>query len=209
MTEKAKLVEYQEIQHLRDLWSKGMATWGQILLPISFAIVSYFLKMYIDSGNDKFLWVGWLLFLFVMLFWRVEVYLIDQQIVGLYPRLLEIESDCEMEAQASYYFRNLNRDAKNYLAKRLCDDVDNVTCTELRNWDYRALRKYISNKGMAKKPHDYLLEVWDEFKHDKWASWLPSVNYSVTGRGHIWKNFIIVIVIVIWFVCNMWISDLF
>lgn len=190
---KAKLVEYQEIQHLRDLWSKGMGGREQIFIPLGAAIVSFFLtfslKFYLESPKIGiyFLLIGWGLFSLVMVYWRYLSHHVDQQIVGMYPRMLELEKDLEMETQASYYFRNLNQESKNYLAREL----GNVTSTEVNNWDYCTFKNYIRNQNLNKKPHDYLLSVWDKFK-----------NHSVTSRGHAYGNILIASIIGIWLVID-------
>lgn len=190
---KAKLVEYQEIQHLRDFWSRGMATREQIFIPLGAVIVSFFWTFYLTSPNNStriyFPIIGWVLFFAIMSYWRYLSDHVDQQIVGMYPRMLELEKDLGMEVQGSYYFGNLNRESKNYLAKEL----GNVTDTVVNNWDYRDLKDHIHKQKLTEEPHDYLLRVWKKFKKN-----------SVTRRGHAFEEKLITLIIVIWFLIDVW-----
>lgn len=211
MTWDKKLEEYKEIQHRREFLSKSMQTWGQIFIPLSTAIVSFFVAQFLMSNtttlstlNIWFLWVGWGSFLLAMVYWRSVVHHIDQQIVGMYPRMLELEKDLKFQIQASYYLRNLNPEAKKYLA-----DLIKVPYEDLKNWDYRALKKHFLTNKLDSIYHN-LLKVWDWFVLEENAPFtyklstiilgIRFVNYSVTSRGHRRQNVIITLLIVIWFV---------
>ena len=138
--------EYKELQYLRGLWSSGMGGWGNIFVPLAAAIFAFFVTQYLTtdcSGNNViFLWVGWVLFLVVMLYWRLTVHHIDQQIVAMYPRMLELEGILGMEMQSSYYFNNLREKAKISLANKI-----NISYDELKKWDYRIYKKHAALKN--------------------------------------------------------------
>ena len=161
--------EYEQLQRLRELWSRAIMIWGQILIPLGAAIIAFFISQLpnvIDRGwGTAFLIIGWVLSSFCLVFWRFMVLHIDKGIVKLYSRMLELEKENDMETQAAYYYRHLNTASINYLANRL-----GINCSELKNRDFRDFKRKIAQKG---DPRDFLLEVWDRFLHK-----------SVTIRGH-------------------------
>lgn len=215
---EAKLVEYQELQHLRDIWSKGMGAREQIFIPLGAAIVSFFVTVYLKSLDGSspdvkiyFLFIGWALFSLIMFYWRYLSHIVDQQIVGMYPRMLELESQLGMEMQASYYYRNLNLKAKN----RLAEIVSGLTCEELKKWDYRKFKRYLS-ANKSNSPYYYLLKVWDDFVSVNNAPWFNKflarccrvhlMNYSVTSRGHAIQNVIIGCMIGFWLTIDLFVA---
>ena len=162
--------EYKEIQGLRALWWRSIMTWGQIFIPLGAAIISFFITQllnFVDRGwGSPFLLLGWALFTFCMVYWRWVAHNIDSQIVQMYPRMLELEKSLGMETQASYYYSNLHKRAKQQIAKRI-----GVQYGELKQMKYRDFVQKISAKQI--NSYDLLLTVWDEFG--------PK---SVTSRGH-------------------------
>ena len=54
MTPKHMIEEYERIQHLRELWSKAIMTWGQIFVPLGAGIVTFF-----TTQLPNFLEKGW------------------------------------------------------------------------------------------------------------------------------------------------------
>ncbi|MEA1893981.1 MAG: hypothetical protein U9N36_02015 [Euryarchaeota archaeon] len=116
--------EYEEIQKLRQLWSRAIMTWNQIMIPLCAAIITFFvtqlLKFKEIGWGFQFLLFGWILFTALIIYWRFLVHHIDHNIVGMYPRILELEKEKGMETQADYYFRDLNKKSK----KKLADIMD-------------------------------------------------------------------------------------
>jgi len=162
--------EYEQLHRLRELWSRAIITWAQIFVPLGAAIIAVFvsqLPSFADRGlGTHFLLVGWVLFSSCIICWRCIAHRIDKQIVGMYPRMLELEKKSGMETQTAYYYRNLSRESKNYLADKL-----NIPFNEIKNQDFRGFKRKVSQKGNA---YDFLLEVWDKFRRK-----------SVTCRGHV------------------------
>lgn len=217
------IYEYEQIQRLRELWSKAIMTWGHIFVPLGAAIIGFLVsqlpKFECSGRGCSFLLIGWCLFTGVMVYWRWVVRDIDNAIVSLYPRMLELEEKLGMELQASYYYQNLNEKAKKRLATYIGKDYD-----YLKDWDYRAFKDYIKkHEKNNSSPHSFLLKIWDEFvlKDDYFSEklwinklWISHitrpVNYSVTSRGHGPQNFVILVIIIAFFIliicghCGSW-----
>ena len=174
--------EYEQLHRLRELWSRAIMIWGQIFIPLGAAIIAFFVTQIPDFANrgwtTPFLFIGWALFSVCMMYWRWIVHQIDRQIVGLYPRMLELEKERKMETQTAYYYRNLNKKSIRHLASKLGIPFD-----ELKNQDFREFKRKVGQKG---DPHDFLLDVWDKFRHN-----------SVTSRGHNFQDWIVGVLIVI------------
>ncbi|HEC93042.1 MAG TPA: hypothetical protein ENI51_08650 [Candidatus Atribacteria bacterium] len=175
--------EYEQLQRLRELWSRAIMTWGQIFIPLGAAIIAFFVTQLLDFANrgwaTPFLFIGWTLFSLCMIYWRWIVHQIDRQIVGMYPRMLELEKERKMETQAAYYYRNLNKKSIKYLANKL-----EIPFEELKNKDFREFKRKVAQKG--DNPYDFLLDVWDKFLYD-----------SVTSRGHSFQDWVVGILIVV------------
>ena len=165
--------EYEEIQKLRQLWSRAIMTWNQIMIPLCAAIITLFvtqlLKFKEIGWGFQFLLFGWILFTALIIYWRLLVHHIDHNIVGMYPRMLELEKEKGMETQADYYFRNLNKKSKRELADKI-----EVEFKEIKTYKFRDFKNKVKeNDNKGKTPIDLLLEIWDEL------GWK-----SVTSRGH-------------------------
>lgn len=128
--------EYEQLQRLRELWSRAIMTWSQVFIPLGAGIIALFvtqLPNFASQGwSTPFLFVGWMLFTLCMVYWRWVVHHIDRQIVGMYLRMIELEKERKMETQTAYYYRNLNKKSIKYLASKL-----EVPFDELKNQDFR------------------------------------------------------------------------
>jgi len=177
--------EYEEIQRLRELWTRSMITWGQISIPLGAGISALFISQFPIfkklGWGAQFLLIGVGLFSIIMIHWRLIAHRIDNQIVNFYPRMLELEKENGFEAHATYYFENLSERAKNYLAHRL-----GIDCKKFRkNYKFRDFKKAIHEKKLREKPIDLLLKVWDDYHKD-----------SVGTRGHKMQDFTVGLIIV-------------
>lgn len=163
--------EYQELQHLRDLWTHAIMTWAQIFIPLGIGIISLIiaqLHTFIESNlGFQFTFLGWLLYSATVAIWRVMARQIDGQIVQLYPRMLELEKEHKMEIQTRYFFNNLRKEAKKKLAK-LSEGKDIQT----KEWKYEDFR---DRAGTAF--YDMLLLIWKQCGRK-----------SVNSRGHFVQN---------------------
>jgi len=170
--------EYEQIQRLREIWSRTIMTWGQIFIPLGAAIIAFFaiqLPQFIDRNwGFQFLLIGWFLFSICMFYWRWTVRHIDGQIVQLYPRMLELEKIQGMETQTSYYYNNLSKQARKELAEEL--KKLNIQVNEREKLSYRDFVRKVSRH----KVQDLLLAVWDKYE-----------TGSVKSRGHRCQNIIL------------------
>lgn len=180
--------EYEEIQKLRQLWSHAIMTWNQIMIPLCAAIITFFVsqlpKFIEKSWGFSFLLVGWTLFTMVVLYWRSLVHHIDFNIVGMYPRMLELEREKNMETQADYYYRNLSKKSKKYLGNKL-----NLMSNEFKDYKFRQFKDKVRENNNENNPIDLLLELWDEYGWN-----------SVNSRGHGIQNLMFVILIIIFLI---------
>jgi hypothetical protein len=155
-------------------------TWTQIFIPLGAAIISFFLTQLPDFVDREwatlFLCIGWGLLALCMIYWRWIVHRIDRQIVGLYPRILELEKERKMETQTSYYYRNLHIRSIRHLANML-----GICPNELKNKDLRDFKRKMNQKG---DPYELLLAVWDKYLHK-----------SVTSRSHYMQDFVVFIIL--------------
>lgn len=169
------IAEYEEIQKLRQLWSRGIGTWNQIIFSLLVVVITAFgtlLLKFRDNGWDfQFLLLLWGLLTAIVLYWRLSVFHIDRNIVGLYRRMLELEKETGMEIQADYYFRNLTKRCKRELAKKI--GVQKNEIRKFLKYDFKDFKDKVNGKKTKEHPIDYLLEIWSDYK---WK--------SVTGRGH-------------------------
>ena len=156
--------EYEKVLRIWELRSRHIMTWGQILLPLSAAIVAFFVT---QAHNIFGIWdfslllIGWFVFLSVILYWRWVVHYIDRAIVNLYPTMLRLEKERGWQTQTVYYFNNLNWLSISFLAGRL----RNVFTT------YEDFQRLVKRRKLDS--YNLLLEVWGEFQ-----------ERSVTDRGH-------------------------
>jgi len=97
-------LEYELIHKIRMNWSDAMMRWRQISIPLCATIVSFFVLL-----NVKLWLLGWFVGLCILLYWRFIEKHIDTQIVGFYPRILELEKELGMNFYSHYIFNNLNR----------------------------------------------------------------------------------------------------
>ena len=89
--------EYKLIQELRELWSQAIMDWLRLMVPIGAVLFGLFSYIgYLDELRKlSLVWLlpilGWGIFVTVLVTWRIVVCHIDKQIVGMYPRMLELE----------------------------------------------------------------------------------------------------------------------
>ena len=178
--------EYEQVQRTREMWSRSIMIWGQVLIPLCAAIIAFFVSIAaaggFDSSDFSFLIVGWAVFSICMFYWRWVVHHIDKQIVGLYPIMLRMEKEKEWDIHMRYYFNNLTNVSRKYLRHAL---------------------------GLEQVPRDYD-DFVVEVKHggkDQYgllsAIWRQYGPYSV-DRGHRKQNSGVVILIVLFLVLVLW-----
>lgn len=164
--------EYEEIQKLRQLWSGAIMTWNQIMIPLCAAIIAFFVTQLPEFKKIglgfQFLLFGWILLTTIIIYYRLLVHHIDFNIVGMYPRMLELEKEKGMEIQADYYYRNLNNNSKKYLAK-----IAKIEINQMEKFKFRDFKEKIKEINHEETAIDLLLKNWDKFGWN-----------SVTGRGH-------------------------
>ncbi len=174
--------EYKQIQELRKLWSQAIMDWMRIIVPLGTALFGFFSYIgYLDELRGRpFVWVlpivGWIIFVAVMVTWRVAVYHMDKQIVRMYPRMLELEQRLKWVTHVSYYYYNLHKRARRFLAQNL--NMKDIDPNKVSYRKYEAIKK-------DKDPYSLLLEVWDKYQHK-----------SVTSRGHGVQNGVVIAIIV-------------
>ena len=111
--------EYEQLQKLREIWSRAIMTWGQVIIPLGASIIAFFLYLAINLDAPPLLFIGWLLFTFCMAYWRWIVHHIDKQIVHLYPRFISLERQLGWEIQTGYCYNNLTNSAQGFLRHEL------------------------------------------------------------------------------------------
>jgi len=174
--------EYKHVQELRQTWSGFIMDWLKIMVPVGAAFDGLFSYLGVRNTVDPnyfcvFPVVGWLLFVIPLITWRVVVHYIDRQIVGLYPRMLELEQQMPPQIEppmpppwhthAAYYFNNLTQQAKEFLLLKILalpKDRAHALC-------YRQYRQICVER--EENLHQLLLKVWDEYGYS-----------SVISRGH-------------------------
>ena len=167
--------EFEQLQRLRELWSRSIETWGQIVIPLGAAIVAYFLTLAADHCWDPcLLFVGWVVLAFCLAFWRLNVRHIDRQIVGLYPAMLRLEQERRWETQTRYYFNNLRWESLLFLGQQLGLTEQDTRARLEGNYEYFRIE--------ARGHHHSLLRwVWDTRGYE-----------SVGDRGHRWQNGLVI-----------------
>jgi hypothetical protein len=165
--------EYKQIQELRELRTRSIETWGRIFIPLGAGIVAFFVSQlggFVDRNlGVGFLLTGWVLLFICMIYWRWVVHHIDEQIVGMYPRMLELERMTGMEIQTFYYFNNLNARGMQELAHTL-----GVERRDLQGLTYRQFRQRVEPPDNIQ---DIFLNVWDRLE-----------IRSLRDRGHFPQN---------------------
>lgn len=172
--------EYQEIHRLRELWSKAIMGWVRIGLPVGAGLFGFFSYMATSNHQPYLSMAGWVVFVTPMILWRVVVYChIDRQIVGMYPRMLELEQKLKWETNSSYIYNNLSEQGKKSLAGKL-----NIVVAALEKMNFRqyaeAARKTTSTDDA---PYQLLLEVLSQFRRG-----------AVSDRGHNLQNVAAIII---------------
>ncbi|MFC2002919.1 hypothetical protein ACFLV4_03115 [Chloroflexota bacterium] len=172
--------EYEQIQRLRELRTRSIETWGRIFIPLGAGIIALFvsqLDKFVNRGwGFVFLFTGWMLLLICMAYWRWVVHHIDEQIVGMYPRMLELEREGGIETQTIYHFNNLHRHGRQELARTL-----GVEYAHLEVLTYRQVRERVAPLDDMQ---DILLNVWDQLGHR-----------SLTSRGHVGQDWAVAIIL--------------
>ncbi len=178
--------EYEQVQRMREMLSRSIMIWGQVLIPLGAAIIAFFVSIASAGGFDNsdfsFLIIGWAVFSLCMFYWRWIVYNINKQIVGLYPIMLRIEKEKKWDIHLRYYFANLS----------------NISRKDLRH-----------TLGLEEVPRDFD-DFVAEVKHggkDVYgllsAIWSQYGTYSV-DIGHRKQNSGVVILIVLFLVLVLW-----
>jgi len=158
--------EYEQVQRLREMWSRPIMIWGQVLLPVGVAVAGFFVReSLVRTGGWDFglLLAGWFLLLICMGYWRWVVHHLDEKVVGLYPTMLRLERKDRRDTQTRYYFSNLAKRSRKHIRHQLGLErmpngyEDFVEGAKQQNVDHYGL----------------LLDVWHDYGRN-----------SVTDRGH-------------------------
>ena len=169
--------EYQQIQQLRSSWSGFIMGWLGVMVPIGGALFGFFSYLGQTGKVPSLPWswllpiLGWLIFVILMFTWRIVVHHIDRQIVGMYPRMIELEQRLGWSVNTIYYYNNLSRAGRQIL-QRFLPHLDDLP--ERRN--YLLYRQACERRGID--PHGLLLNAWEEEGYQ-----------SVGSRGHTVQDF--------------------
>jgi len=179
--------EHEQIQRLRELWLRGIMTWGQVFLPLSSGIVAFFVtQSRSESGWDfQLLLIGWAIFSIVIACWRWLVHRLDEQIVGMYPRMLKLDKDRKQETQTTYYYNNLHKRSLLFICEKLSSEGSVLS--------YEGFKNIAQSRG--EDFYDLLLGAWNKYG-----------PYSVTSRGHAFQDAFALAAVVGFFVVVLWIE---
>ena len=97
-------LEYELAHRVCMNWSDSIMRWRQISIPLAVAIIAFFLVL-----DIKLWFFGWILGLLLLLYWWYIERRIDEQIVALYTRIIELEKEIGAGFYSQYIFNNLNR----------------------------------------------------------------------------------------------------
>lgn len=169
--------EYEEIKNLRALWTQGIITRDNIFIPLMLGILAVSASQFpvFRSANLalQFLLVEGILLLIAALYWRLIAHRTDDQIVGMYGRMLELEKQNKMETQTRYFYSNLSRKCKTKIREVFCDFPT-----------FENFKEEVKKKN-GKDHYDFLYDLWKEHQRK-----------SVGSRGHcIYDAFAIAIVV--------------
>jgi len=185
---EASMGEYKQVQRLRELWSRSIMTWGQVFIPLGAVIIGFFAsqaQVGTISPNFELLLIGWGLFTICMIYWRWVVHHLDEQIIGLYPVMLRLDSTNNWDTQTRYFFNNLANRSREYLRTELG--------LEHRPEDYDT---FVEETRRQRCDHySLLLSVWREYGRN-----------SVADKGHKIQDIAVLIVIVLFLVYVLWIE---
>lgn len=175
--------EYQEVQRLRELWSKAIMTWGQVLIPLGAAIIAFFVSQAAPEGFSTsdfcILMIGWFVFAICMVYWRWVVHHLDEQIAELYPIFLRIEKANNWDTNTRYYFNNLAGRSRRHLRHEL----------GLESWP-REYDDFVEAVRPKRLDHyGFLLSICREFG-----------IHSVMDRGHKIQDIAIFAIIVLFLI---------
>ena len=181
--------EYQQVQNLREMWSRFIMTWGQVLIPLGAAIVAFFVSQTAPGGFDSedcgILLIGWALFAICMVYWRWVVHHLDEQIVRLYPVMLRLDRTNNWDTQTRHYYHSLAKRSKRHLRHAL--GVESLP------GEYDDFVDEARHKGLDR--YGILLDVWREFDQN-----------SVGDRGHKIQDILVFTVIVLFLILVLWIQ---
>ena len=180
--------ENEQVLRLRELWSRHIMTWGQVLIPSGAAIIAFFTsqaKVGTTTPNFSLLLIGCLLFSICMFYWRWIVHHIDEQIVGLYPVMLRLDSTNNWDTQTRYFFNNLANRSRDYLCQQLG--------LERRPEVYEEFVEEARRQGYDQ--YSLLLSVWRKYGSN-----------SVSDRGHKIQDIAVFIVVVPILIVVLWIK---
>lgn len=104
MRENAWLVEYRVLQKFRLEWSMMGHRWGYIFVPLCGTILGI-----TWSFSRENLFIGILITLALMCFWRYMHHYVDDAIKNLYPRIVEIEEELGMMFTRRYLTQEMRK----------------------------------------------------------------------------------------------------
>lgn len=144
--------EYEQTIKLRELWTRSIMIWGQVLIPLGAAIIAFFVYLTARDGfssNDfSTLLIGWFLFAICMFYWRWIVHHLDEQTIELYPVIIKLESEKKWETNTRYFYNHLSEKSKKRLTHELgMESLPNIYDDFVDEVSKKSKVKKVSEKG--------------------------------------------------------------
>ena len=174
--------EYEYLQRLREMWSRSIMMWGQIMIPTGALIIAFFVFL-ADSINSWLLLLGWAIFTVCMIYWRRTAHHIDEQITGLYPRMIQLERENNWEIATRYCLDNLSSKSE----KQLCHELG----LSSKPIDYPSYENL--TKGQKLNPYGLLLELYAKNRKN-----------FLDKRGHLTQDFTVSGLILVFLIVTLW-----
>jgi hypothetical protein len=158
--------EYEQTIKLRELWTRSIMIWGQVLIPLGASIISFFIYLTAEDGfssNDfDTMLIGWFLFAVCMLYWRWIVHHIDEQIIELYPVIIRLESEKRWETNTRYFYNNLSEKSKKRLTHELgLESLPRIYDDFVDEVSKKSKVRKVSEKGFDH--YSLLLDCWRRY----------------------------------------------
>ena len=158
--------EYEQTIKLRELWTRSIMIWGQVLIPLGASIIAFFVYQTAKDGfssNDfSILLIGWCLLAICMFYWRWIVHHIDEQIIELYPVILKLESEKGWEINIRYFYNNLSEKSNKRLIHELgLESLPKIYDDFVDEVSKKSKVKKVSEKGIDQ--YGLLLDCWRRY----------------------------------------------
>jgi len=160
--------DYRDMQETRKLYSGLIMGYNSIFIPVGAGAIALAIYSFRENvcGNFDIIPISlWFLFATSMICWRLLCHHVDNQIVDLYYRMMELEEMLGEENQCRYYYSNLNNKGK----KMISDSLDKV--------EYKEINTYHKFKDICKQRQRNFYTILLNTCHTLGKN-------SVTARGH-------------------------